>query len=225
MEKLLTQNFNILSVFWIGAGTVSDTRAPGCSEGDGCKKGQSVLMFVENDAYRWLALIVVLVSSCLPIVFWLCSEWLMSAWFKLFGMSSYRQLESRCGAIWMPYILWHSHLMGRALSALYDKTLWLWNAELGEAIGEPLQGHLGGINSVAFSSDGECLVLGSRDKTLRLWDAESGEVIGDSLQGHSWGIYGIVFSPDGQCWRWKTGQNGPTYQQISQWFGEVNLGR
>jgi hypothetical protein len=38
----------------------------------------------------------------------------------------------------------------------------------------PLQGHSGGINSVAWSPDGKQLASGSGDKTLRVWDAARG---------------------------------------------------
>lgn len=39
----------------------------------------------------------------------------------------------------------------------------------------PPQGHLGGVNSVAFSADGQRLASCSRDTTVRVWDAASGE--------------------------------------------------
>jgi len=38
-------------------------------------------------------------------------------------------------------------------------------------------GHLGTVNSVAFSPDGKTIVSGSDDGTLRLWDVQSGECL------------------------------------------------
>ncbi|KAE9382420.1 hypothetical protein BT96DRAFT_1057731, partial [Gymnopus androsaceus JB14] len=42
-----------------------------------------------------------------------------------------------------------------------DKTVRIWNAKTGEAIGKPLEGHTHCVNSVAFSPDGERIVSGS----------------------------------------------------------------
>ena len=36
------------------------------------------------------------------------------------------------------------------------------------------EGHLGKINSLAFSRDGRLLVSGSEDETVRIWDTETG---------------------------------------------------
>jgi WD40 repeat protein len=73
----------------------------------------------------------------------------------------------------------------RIVSGSFDNTMQIWDAESGEAIGEPLQGHSSFVCSVAYSHDGRRIVSGSFDSTVRIWDAESGEAIGEPLHGHS----------------------------------------
>ena len=50
-----------------------------------------------------------------------------------------------------------------------DKTVRLWNAETGAAVGEALRGHTGIVRSVAFSRDGRTIFSGSADKTIMVW--------------------------------------------------------
>jgi WD40 repeat protein len=59
-----------------------------------------------------------------------------------------------------------------------------------------MEGHSGGIRSVACSPDGTRIVSGSYDKTLQLWDAVSGAHL-NTLKGHSSYICSVAFSPDG----------------------------
>src|SRR5712672_2329930 len=85
----------------------------------------------------------------------------------------------------------------RIVSGSWDNTIRLWDAETGDAIGNPLEGHSKPVNSVGFSPDGSRIVSGSFDNTIRLWDAETGNAIGKPLEGHSSYVYSVAFSPDG----------------------------
>ncbi|NEQ19179.1 MAG: hypothetical protein F6K28_04675 [Microcoleus sp. SIO2G3] len=58
--------------------------------------------------------------------------------------------------------------------------------------------HTNGVNSVAFSPNGEKIVTGSNDQTVRLWDASTGKPIGQPLIGHTNGVNSVAFSPDGE---------------------------
>jgi WD40 repeat protein/tRNA A-37 threonylcarbamoyl transferase component Bud32 len=59
-----------------------------------------------------------------------------------------------------------------------------------------LQGHSGGVKSVAFSPDGSRLLSGSADGTIRLWDAASGQEL-HALNGHTGVVWSVAFSRDG----------------------------
>ena len=82
-------------------------------------------------------------------------------------------------------------------SGSFDKTIRLWDAKTGAAIGKPLQGHTSLVLSVAFSPDGAQIASGSADETIWLWDAKTGAAIGEPLQGHTGWVRSVAFSPDG----------------------------
>jgi WD40 repeat protein len=94
----------------------------------------------------------------------------------------------------------------------------IWDAATGQPIGEPLRGHLGSVNSAAFSPNGTLIITGSSDKTARIWDATAAERVATTLiepKTITWA--GASFSPDGnrvvtrfddtaQIWDAETGQ-------------------
>ncbi|KIM28362.1 hypothetical protein M408DRAFT_329458 [Serendipita vermifera MAFF 305830] len=86
----------------------------------------------------------------------------------------------------------------RIVSGSADKTVRVWDAETGQAVGAPLQGHSDVVTSVAFSPNSKRIVSGSDDKTVRLWDAETGQTVGAPFQGHDDAVTSVAFSPNGK---------------------------
>ncbi|WP_437958415.1 protein kinase [Sorangium sp. So ce119] len=84
----------------------------------------------------------------------------------------------------------------RIVTASYDKTARVWNAD---GTGGPLvlRGHEDGVESAVFSPDGERIVTASLDKTARVWNADgTGEPL--VLRGHEDTVHAAAFSPDGK---------------------------
>ena len=91
-------------------------------------------------------------------------------------------------------MLFRSHI----ISGSHDRTIRVWDAMTGLALGTPLVGHTAGVLSVTYSSDGQHVISASDDRTIRIWDARTGAVIGKPLTGHSSGIWSVICSPNNQ---------------------------
>lgn len=80
---------------------------------------------------------------------------------------------------------------------LSEETIHLWDVGSGKLL-RTLSGHgLTGVNSVAFSPDGQMLASASSDRTVKLWDLSSGQAVA-TLQGHSQSVWSVAFAPDGR---------------------------
>lgn len=82
-----------------------------------------------------------------------------------------------------------------ALSGSWDKTLRLWDLNLGKTT-RRFEDHTKDVLSVAFSPDNRQIVSGSRDKTIKLWNtlAQCKYTIQD--EGHSDWVSCVRFSPN-----------------------------
>ncbi len=72
----------------------------------------------------------------------------------------------------------------------------LWDVESGRCL-RVLEGHTGGVSSVAWSPDGHRALSGATDQTVRLWDVADGRCL-RVLEGHSRAVLSVAWSPDGQ---------------------------
>jgi WD40 repeat protein len=80
---------------------------------------------------------------------------------------------------------------------LYDKPLELWDVKSRQKLGEPLVGHNGGVNALAFSSKGTLASAGDDGRVI-LWDPSGREEPNQTLKGHTRTVESIAFSPDGK---------------------------
>jgi WD40 repeat protein len=84
-----------------------------------------------------------------------------------------------------------------AVLATAGKSVQLWNAASGRAIGSPLPVS-GGANRAAFSPDGRWLATADRDGTVRVWDAATRRELGAPLVASvGSGVNAVAFSPRG----------------------------
>src|ERR1700733_1722670 len=60
---------------------------------------------------------------------------------------------------------------------------------------QTLEGHSGGVYSVAFTRDSAQLASASFDRTVKIWDASSGECL-QTLEGHSDAVFSVAFTHD-----------------------------
>lgn len=74
------------------------------------------------------------------------------------------------------------------------RVLVLWDAATGSEI-RRFRGHVGGVEALAYSSDGKRIATGGRDKAVRLWDVASGDEVRQFV-GHTAPVLAVAYSPD-----------------------------
>ncbi|MBU53812.1 MAG: hypothetical protein CL920_34380, partial [Deltaproteobacteria bacterium] len=82
------------------------------------------------------------------------------------------------------------------LSASWDKTLKIWDADSGKEL-QTLTGHSSWVNGCSWSPDGKRILSASDDETLKIWDADSGKEF-QTLTEHGDSVLGCSWSPDGR---------------------------
>jgi WD40 repeat protein len=83
----------------------------------------------------------------------------------------------------------------RLVTASYDTTARLWDAETGKEI-VALKGHTSSVESASFSPDGKRVVTASQDETARLWDAQTGKEL--AVLANNDPVLDASYSPDGK---------------------------
>jgi WD40 repeat protein len=80
------------------------------------------------------------------------------------------------------------------VTASWDTTAQVWDAETGSRLGQPLR-HQGQVNSAVFSPDGRRVVTASSDNTARVWEGD--RPVGEPMR-HQGPVNSAAFSRDGR---------------------------
>ena len=99
---------------------------------------------------------------------------------------------------------------GRWFAAPGNGDISIFDGDSG-AVSRQLNGHLGTVNSVAFSPDGERLASVGADNDVRIWDMRTGQCV-TTITTLTHGAFAVVWAPDGR--RFYTGGASRT---VTEW--------
>ena len=78
-------------------------------------------------------------------------------------------------------------------TAAGNRTVMIWQADSGQALWGPLEGHVDDIYALGFSADSKMVVSGSDDKNVWIWSAETGRSMCGPMEGHTSSVKGVCF--------------------------------
>ena len=115
-----------------------------------------------------------------------------------------------------------------AVTGYDDKNLYIWDVHTKARI-HKLIGHMGSIDTLAFSAKGRVVAGGSKgDRTLRMWDAHTGDLL-KTFRGHTALVRALAFSPSGdtlasassdntlRLWDAETGHKKKVFMEHIRW--------
>jgi WD40 repeat protein len=121
-----------------------------------------------------------------------------SGFIKFWDVMSGQEVEMTTKDLGEVYSIVFSPLDGKTIaSGSQDATIKLWDVVNGE-VKKIFRGHKDGVNSIAFSPNGETIVSGSVDHTMRLWNVDSSQEIWRTNLGIDSDARSIAFSRDGK---------------------------
>lgn len=77
------------------------------------------------------------------------------------------------------------------ISGSDDGRIFVWDAQTGGPLREPLSGHEDAVTALALT-DREWVVSGSVDRTVRVWDLTTGELVGQPFVGHRGSVRAVA---------------------------------
>ncbi|KAG2335670.1 WD40 repeat-like protein [Suillus weaverae] len=84
----------------------------------------------------------------------------------------------------------------RMVTGSYDKTLRLWDLEIGVVL-KKMEGHSRGVEAMAVSRDGQIIASGDFGGEIIGWHGETGVSLTQPIKAHSYQISSLDFSLDG----------------------------
>lgn len=84
------------------------------------------------------------------------------------------------------------------VTASWDNSAKIWDAQSGSPIRKLAGGHEGYVNSAVFSPDDATILTAGDDGKARFWNAATGNLLERTLTGHSAGIRRARYSADGR---------------------------